>query len=253
MFLVMFKSIESVQKTIMKEPRLAATILLGRDHEGALEVLLLKRNKALAFAGGLWVFPGGKIDPDELEQGADEMAAAKLAAVRETKEEADLDIKIDDLVFYHHWTTPVVEPRRFATYFFYAPIEQLDAKVQIDDGEIKEHMWVRPADAIEKLRAGELAMLPPTLMSLQLVSKCRTAAEAHAFLKNRTPIFILPVLEMKGFKMTCLYEGDAGYETGDAKTEGARHRLSIDLAKGDFVFEFENCENVLPVNGGMHK
>ena len=236
----------------MKEPRLAATILLGRDHEGALEILLLKRNKALAFAGGLWVFPGGKIDPDELEHGEDEMAAAKMAAVRETKEEADLDIKKEDLVFFHHWTTPVIEPRRFATYFFYAPIEQAYTQVQIDDGEIKEHIWIRPTDAIEKLKAGELAMLPPTLMSLQLISKCQSAAEAQAFLNSRTPVFILPVLDMQGSKMTCLYEGDAGYTTGDAKAAGARHRLAIDLAKGDFMFEYQNCENILPVNGGMH-
>ena len=54
----------------------AATILLGRDHNGSLEVLLLKRNKALAFAGGLWVFPGGKIEADEIRKSDNELAAA---------------------------------------------------------------------------------------------------------------------------------------------------------------------------------
>lgn len=45
----------------MTNVRLSATIMLGRDHDGELEILLVKRNKALAFAGGLWVFQVGKL------------------------------------------------------------------------------------------------------------------------------------------------------------------------------------------------
>ena len=51
----------------MKPVKPAATIMLARDTEDGIEVLLLKRNKALKFAAGLWVFPGGKIEPDEIE------------------------------------------------------------------------------------------------------------------------------------------------------------------------------------------
>ena len=72
----------------------AATIMLARDTKEGIEVLLLKRNKALKFAAGLWVFPGGKIEPDEIERSKDDIGAAKLAAVRETKEEADIAIDI---------------------------------------------------------------------------------------------------------------------------------------------------------------
>ena len=90
----------------MTKIRKAATILLGRDFQGEFEILLLKRNKALAFAGGLWVFPGGKIETNEIEQSPDELTAAKVAAVRETMEESNLKINSDDLIFYRHWTTP---------------------------------------------------------------------------------------------------------------------------------------------------
>ena len=40
----------------------AATVVPLRDGPRGLEVLLLKRNEALVFAPGAWVFPGGRID-----------------------------------------------------------------------------------------------------------------------------------------------------------------------------------------------
>ena len=50
------------------EPRTAATVVLIRDGEAGPEVLLLKRNRALMFAGGLWVFPGGAIEAEDGDQ-----------------------------------------------------------------------------------------------------------------------------------------------------------------------------------------
>ena len=44
--------------------------------------------------------------------------------------------------------------------------------------------------------------------------------------------------------MICIYEGDAGYSSGNAHTPGARHRLTIDMKSGAFEFEFENCNIV---------
>jgi 8-oxo-dGTP pyrophosphatase MutT (NUDIX family) len=43
----------------------AATVVLLRDAAGGLETLMLRRNSKLAFAGGAWVFPGGRIDPED--------------------------------------------------------------------------------------------------------------------------------------------------------------------------------------------
>ena len=49
------------------EARPASTVVLLRDTPEGLQTLLLKRNKALLFAGGLWVFPGGAVDPEDME------------------------------------------------------------------------------------------------------------------------------------------------------------------------------------------
>ena len=237
----------------MSKVKLAATIMLGRDKDGALEILLLKRNKALAFAGGLWVFPGGKIEPAEVAQSKDELAAAKLAAIREIKEEANLDLETEQLLFFRHWTTPVIEPRRYATYFFFGAADFSASEVTIDDSEIKAHQWLSPQAALDELAKGNLAMMPPTIMSLQLIRKCSTVKAASALIAQENAIFILPVLQMVKGKMVCMYKGDAGYATGNGAELGARHRLTLDMTNGANYFEFKDCEaGIEPVNGGMH-
>jgi 8-oxo-dGTP pyrophosphatase MutT (NUDIX family) len=49
--------------------RNAATVMLLRDHDGMLEVFMMKRTSRAAFAGGMYVFPGGAVDSDD--SGAD--------------------------------------------------------------------------------------------------------------------------------------------------------------------------------------
>lgn len=44
-------------------PHPAATIVLLRQGERALEVLLMRRHRSSGFVPGAWVFPGGRVDP----------------------------------------------------------------------------------------------------------------------------------------------------------------------------------------------
>ncbi|MGL4808120.1 MAG: NUDIX hydrolase, partial [Giesbergeria sp.] len=46
-------------------PRDAATVVLLRDAPGGLEVLLQRRHAQMTDMGGLYVFPGGKLDPQD--------------------------------------------------------------------------------------------------------------------------------------------------------------------------------------------
>lgn len=46
-------------------PRDAATIVLLRERDGALQTLLLRRHRASGFMAGAYVFPGGKVDADD--------------------------------------------------------------------------------------------------------------------------------------------------------------------------------------------
>ena len=84
----------------------AATVVLVRDGSEGLEVLLVQRNKAVQHMGGMWVFPGGKVDQADYPQDGDAYIAARNAAIRETREEAGLDVEPEQLVYQSHWTTP---------------------------------------------------------------------------------------------------------------------------------------------------
>jgi len=60
----------------------AATVLLLRDSDRGLQVLLTKRAAGLSFMGGLWVFPGGRMEPADLSP---ELASrADLVSIAET-------------------------------------------------------------------------------------------------------------------------------------------------------------------------
>ena len=42
--------------------RPAATVIIVRDAEQDFEIFMLKRTSGAAFAGGMYVFPGGRVD-----------------------------------------------------------------------------------------------------------------------------------------------------------------------------------------------
>ncbi|MDT0308486.1 NUDIX domain-containing protein [Streptomyces sp. DSM 44917] len=68
--------------------RRAATVMLLRDGAGGgVEVFLLRRRASMAFAGGMYAYPGGGVDPRDVAA-AGEAGAVVGAAVRETFEEA---------------------------------------------------------------------------------------------------------------------------------------------------------------------
>ena len=69
-------------------PRLAATVLLVRDGPDGLQVFMVVRHQQIEFASGALVFPGGKVEPEDLAlAGGDDEKAARVAAIRETYEE----------------------------------------------------------------------------------------------------------------------------------------------------------------------
>ena len=67
----------------------AATVVLLRDSTDGVEVLMLRKNSRIAF-GGMWVFPGGRIDSEDYSSDENLEQAARNAAAREAAEEANV-------------------------------------------------------------------------------------------------------------------------------------------------------------------
>jgi 8-oxo-dGTP pyrophosphatase MutT (NUDIX family) len=206
----------------MTEPAPAATVVLLRDASDAIEVLLLRRNSQLAFHGGAWVFPGGRIDAED--SGADgEEGAARRAASREAREEAGLVVDPAALVQIAHWTTPEGLPKRFATWFFLCAADA--TQVRVDGGEIHAHAWLSPQAALEARRAGEIELPPPTFVTLSTLLGRRSVADAVAAARAKAPLAYLPrVVRVEGGACS-LYPADAGWEQRDPTCAGPRNRL----------------------------
>jgi 8-oxo-dGTP pyrophosphatase MutT (NUDIX family) len=150
------------------EPKPAATVVVVREISDDIEVLMLLRDRNLAFNAGSWVFPGGKIDPADYprDDSALEYHAAMRAAVRETREEAGIELVHEHLIHTAHWTTPEHLPRRYSTWFFLCPIYR-QVEVVVDDSEIRDFRWISPADAMREIESRQLQVPHPTRVTLR--------------------------------------------------------------------------------------
>jgi 8-oxo-dGTP pyrophosphatase MutT (NUDIX family) len=204
------------------EIRLAATVLVLRDAPAGLELLMLKRASRLAFYGGAWVFPGGRVEPEDGDLERALPAAARQAAVRELHEEAGLHVAPADLLGFARWLTPPGRARRFDTFYF--AVTAPDSPVHLDPSESEDYAWLTPSAALAARARSEIELPPPTFVTLSMLERATSAAEGFLALGTDTIHYTpRPVPLADGF--VYLYAGDAGYDTGDPEALGARHRL----------------------------
>ncbi|MGO9158801.1 NUDIX hydrolase [Mycobacterium sp.] len=205
----------------------AATVALGRDLAAGMEVLMLRRTRDASFAAGAWVFPGGRVDPaDAVGHPFDSLEAARRAAVRETAEEAGIDVGATDLYPVARWTPGMEVPKRFVTWMLFGRAPER-TQVTVDGAEIIDYRWLRPGDALSAHARREFLLLPPTWMTLHFLNDYSCCAAAIEGI-NRTPVESYE--SRLGATDECrvvLWHGDAGYDTADATAPGERHRLVL--------------------------
>lgn len=206
----------------------AATVVVLRDTPAGLEVLMLRRNNEGSF-GGMWVFPGGRVDDHEIVPG-DSLASARRAAVREAEEECGLVIAPDDMETWSHWVPPAAPQmdsgrgpvRRFSTWFFVTHAPEGD--VAVDGDEIHDHVWIAPSEAKARRDAGEIDLVPPTWVTLHELEAHSTVAEAMAWARSREPE-LFRTRPIGKEPRTVAWFGDVAYTGGPADADGPRHRL----------------------------
>lgn len=215
-------------------PIAAATVILLRDSDDGPEVLLMHRNSTIAF-GGAWVFPGGKLDPTDNDPSQPDniLATSRNAAAREAMEEGGITIEVGELIEHSHWMPPPVAPKRFSTWFFIARATEED--VVVDEGEITEHAWMRPLDALAQQAERKIELAPPTWVTLHKLGAHASVADALTATANGQVPFYLTQIGRLGDDPVAMWHGDAGYETRDPTLEGSRHRLV--MQRGGWKFE----------------
>ncbi|GAA1503693.1 8-oxo-dGTP pyrophosphatase MutT (NUDIX family) [Agromyces terreus] len=214
----------------------AATVVLLRDGERGVEVLLAERPHRGSFADA-WVFPGGAVDAADASDGVlDGEAAARRAAVRETFEEVGLVVEADDLVAFSHWTPPPGSPKRLRTWFFAARVPEGELRLAPD--EVVAVQWIRPIDVLERHATGGMTLWPPTWVTVHGLTRAASVDEALAELAAGE---IRPYVSRYSDDRTAVlwqedeaFDADAEHAASHAVPDdgpdarGDRHRLVMD-------------------------
>jgi 8-oxo-dGTP pyrophosphatase MutT (NUDIX family) len=162
-------------------PRDAASLLIYRQQQGELQVLMGRRSTRARFLPDVYVFPGGALETaDRLAARADGHRATALAraAVREAHEETGLQLLTDlrQLRYLGRAITPVGSRVRFHARFFALP-QTCFSGVLGGDGELQDLRWVATSNP-----AG-LALVDVTqFMLAELAHTLATASERSPLL-----------------------------------------------------------------------
>lgn len=200
-------------------PRPAATLIVVRPGIEAPEVLMLER-PARGFFGGLWVFPGGALEPIDGGDLARRAVAVpddsddltwRAAALRETVEEVGLAVTdpqvgeaidaMGEAVFeavrsrgavldgrrlrlLSQWVTPRGLPTRYDARFYLTSVSSAPDLLPREE-EVVSLGWFTASEGLARVERGEWAMARPTLHHLRWLAghsavEAMWSAAAHA-------------------------------------------------------------------------
>ncbi|MBA15151.1 MAG: NUDIX hydrolase [Sphingomonas sp.] len=237
----------------------AATLVLMRERvDGPPELLMVERAAAMSFAGGALVFPGGRIDPGDhalaaaLGSASDE-SAARIAAIRETVEEAgvpigmriaadavpelrtalhagmpfaealnraDAALDLDTLVPFARWC-PDHSERVFDTRFFLARADAGLPEPDPDGSESTRAFWRSARAVLDAADAGRHSVIYPTRRNLERLAPFARFEEAAAHALRYPVRTITPWVELReGGDHLCIPD-DLGYPVTSERLDSA--------------------------------
>lgn len=220
-----------------QQPIPAATLVLFRERAaGPPELLMVERAKAMAFAGGAMVFPGGRIDPGDQALAElnpeTEYAAARIAAIRETVEEAGvavgltpppspdtlaalrrklhagepfgralteagLSLDLAALTAFARWLPAHRHMRIFDTLFFLARAPD-GSDATVDATENVRLAWTTAQALLDEADAGNAVIIFPTRRNLERLARFGTFADAIADAHAHPIRAVTPWTESRG-------------------------------------------------------
>ena len=246
----------------------AATLVIFRDRAGgAPEVLMVERAEGMAFAGGAMVFPGGRVDPGDRalaatfgdgSAGDEDDLAARVAAVRETIEEAGLPIGVDPvpgpaalaglrgalhagapfgealaatgtalaldaLTPFARWRPAHRHARIFDTRFYIAQLPEDAPAASVDATENVRLVWATARGVLDDADAGRLRIIFPTRRNLERLALFARFDEAVADARAHPIRTVTPWAETRDGERRLCIPDDLGYPvTSELLTNATR-------------------------------
>ena len=211
-------------------PRPAATVLLLRDSDAGLQVLMTRRSEHASFAPGAYVFPGGGIDASDgvaaglfRDSQSPALRTAAMAAIRESFEELGVllarrtdgswatqqDIEALDRAapLFEQCERLGLSPAADQIYMLAHWITDRDLPKRFDvpfliapmppgqtpvadEAEQFEPVWVSPQQALDAHVAGTFFMIFPTIRTLEHMAKLPNVAAAVAACQSEKALFV---------------------------------------------------------------
>jgi len=234
----------------MAEPEAipAATVIVMRERGGAPELLFVERAAAMSFAGGALVFPGGRVDPGDrllaatMPGDADDVAG-RIAAVRETLEEAGVAVgleipaaaipelgrrlyageamaalldelggalHLDRLVPFARWLPDNVSHKVFDTRFYLARAPR-DAEPVVDGNENVRVFWASAQGVLDAADRGDVTIIFPTRRNLERLARFASFEEAAADAAAHPVRTVTPWIEERADGRHLCIPDDLGY------------------------------------------
>ena len=223
----------------------AATVIVMREvPAGPPELLMVERAAAMRFAGGALVCPGGRVDPGDyvragLAAPGIEDAAERVAAIRETLEEAGvaiglevaaeaipelrrrlhagepmgalgMDLRLDELVPFARWLPRNVSHRVFDTFFYLARAPE-GCEPVVDGSENVQVFWMTAQGVLDAADAGRAHIIFPTRRNLERLALLGSWAEAVAHARAHPVRMVTPWIEERGGERHLCIPDDLGY------------------------------------------
>jgi len=122
-----------------------------------------------------------------------------------------LFLALDQLHYYAHWITPEARSERFDTRFFLAHYP-LGQEASHDQEETTAGIWITPRKALEENLKGEVILSPPTLKTLEDLSRFKTIDKVFNSQKTKDIRPILPILTKISSGPIIIFPWDPEYE-----------------------------------------
>lgn len=228
-------------------------------------ILMVERVKSMAFAGGAVVFPGGKVDAADFDYARTlshdldlDEAAARIAVIRETIEEAGLALglsgvsdpaschdaraalhrgeslravceeqgwtpQLDQLIPWARWRPPNIESRVFDTRFYLIDAGDAGGEAKVDNTENRALFWDSALGVLDRLERGEVKAIFPTKRNLERLAQFRSFHDARTHAAEFPVKLLFTYVEDRdGVPHICVPDGFGYPVTAEAMTTALR-------------------------------
>jgi 8-oxo-dGTP pyrophosphatase MutT (NUDIX family) len=135
-----------------------------------------------------------------------------LLTISEMVQKERLRLALDQLYYYAHWITPEALPQRFDTRFFVAchPARQ---QASHDQKETTAGTWISPQQALEENLKGSAVLSPPTLKTLEDLSRFQRIEDVLSSVTKTKILPVLPIFKKVAEQRMLLFPWDPDYKT----------------------------------------